>query len=130
MNRQSENNNCQERALGIRGFVRRSRATKRSVAAVGRGTAIRSDAGMRKGFSLLELMLALALIVMATAIIGSLLQMYSRNFATRGEDIRRKQLARALLNMIAEDIRAVVLEQEYDTSVLEQQLGADRQTAY
>ena len=78
----------------------------------------------RSGFSLLELMLALALIVMATAIIGSLLQMYSRNFATRGEDIRRKQLARALLNMIAEDIRAVVLEQEYDPSVLEQQLGA------
>lgn len=81
-------------------------------------------AAKRKGFSLLELMLALALIVMATAIIGSLLQMYSRNFATRGEDIRRKQLARALLNMIAEDIRAVVLEQEYDSSVLEQQLGA------
>lgn len=78
----------------------------------------------RGGFSLLELMLALALIVMATAIIGSLLQMYSRNFATRGEDIRRKQLARALLNMIAEDIRAVVLEQEYDDSVLAQQLGA------
>lgn len=78
----------------------------------------------RRAFTLLELMLSLSLIVMATALIGSLMQMYARNFETRGDDIRRMQLARAVLNMIAEDIRSVVLEQEYDPSVLEQQLGA------
>ncbi len=78
----------------------------------------------RRGFTLLELLLSLALIVLATGLIGALMQIYSSNFATRGEDIRRVQLARGVLNMIAEDIRAVVLEQEYDQAVLEQLLGA------
>lgn len=78
----------------------------------------------RGGFTLIELMLALALIVVTTALIGSLMQMFSRNFATRGDDIRREQLARALLTKMADDIRSVVMPQEYDSSVLEQLLGA------
>lgn len=77
----------------------------------------------RNAFTLIELMLALSLIVVATALIGGLMQMYARNFATRGEDIRRQQLARAILNMIAEDLRSVVVNQEFDASVLTQQLG-------
>lgn len=77
----------------------------------------------RKAFTLIELMLALSLVVVATALIGSLMQMYAKNFATRGEDIRRMQLARSILNMVAEDLRAVVTTQKYDTAVLEQQLG-------
>ena len=78
----------------------------------------------QSGFTLIELLLALALIVAATALIGSLMQMFAKNFETRGQDIRRVQLARAVLNMIAEDIRGIVIEQEIDQSVLEQQLGA------
>lgn len=78
----------------------------------------------RKAFTLMELMLALSLVVVATALIGSLMQMYARNFATRGEDIRRIQLARSILNSIAEDIRSVVTVQEYDASVLQQQMGS------
>lgn len=78
----------------------------------------------RRGFTLLELMLSLSLIVVATALVGSLMQLYSRDFATRGDDIRRQQLARSLLHMIADDIRSVVVEQEYDPSVLETLLGA------
>lgn len=81
----------------------------------------------RGGFTLLELMLSLALIVVATVLIGSLMQLYARNFATRGDDIRRQQLARSILTMIADDIRAVVVEQEYDPSVLEQLFGASSQ---
>ncbi len=77
----------------------------------------------RRAFTLMELMLALSLVVVATALIGSLMQMYARNFATRGEDIRRIQLARSILNMIAEDLRSVVTAQEYDASVLQQQMG-------
>ena len=72
----------------------------------------------------MELMLALSLVVVATALVGSLMQMYARNFATRGEDIRRIQLARSILNTIAEDLRSVVLTQEYDASVLQQQMGS------
>ncbi|QDV22981.1 type II secretion system protein [Aureliella helgolandensis] len=78
----------------------------------------------RGGFTLVELMLALSLVVVATALIGSLMQMYARNFASRGADIRRQQLARSILTMMADDIRSVVMEQEYDTSVLEQLVGA------
>ena len=84
----------------------------------------RSHRSRRRGaFTLLELMLALALVVLATLLIGSLMQIFASNFATRGEDIRREQLALALLNMIAEDIRGVVLQQEYDASVLETLMG-------
>ncbi len=52
------------------------------------------------------------------------MQMYARNFATRGEDIRRQQLARSILGMIADDLRSVVTAQEFDASVLQQQLGS------
>ena len=79
----------------------------------------------RAGFTLLELMLSLALIVVATALIGFIMQLYSRNFTEKSDDIRREQLGRAILNMIAADIRALVLEQEYDGSVLAKQLGAE-----
>ncbi len=78
----------------------------------------------RTAFTLIELLLSLSLIVLATALIGSLMQIYSHNFATRGDDIRREQLARALLTKIADDIRSVVMPQEYDPSVLEQLMGA------
>lgn len=79
---------------------------------------------LRTAFTLLEVILSLALIVVATALIGSLMQIFARNFATRGDDIRREQLARALLSQIADDIRGVVLPQEYDSSVLEQLMGS------
>ncbi len=78
----------------------------------------------RSAFTLLELMLSLSLIVLATALIGSLMQFYSRNFVARGDNIRREQLAQAILHMIADDIRAVVMPQEYDPTVLEKLMGA------
>ncbi len=77
------------------------------------------------GFTLLELVLALALIVVATSLIGSLLSLYARSFATRGEDVRRKQLATSLLAMIADDIRSVVVQQQYDKSVFAQLFGTE-----
>lgn len=77
----------------------------------------------KTAFTLLEVILSLALIVVATALIGSLMQLFARNFASRGDDIRREQLARALLSQIADDIRGVVISQEYDPSVLEQLMG-------
>lgn len=74
------------------------------------------------GFTLLELLLALALSVLTTAIIANLVQMYTSNFTTRGEDIRRIALARSILNMIADDLRSTVVKQEFDASVLQQLL--------
>ena len=82
-----------------------------------------SRSSSRRGaFSLMELILALGLSVLAMAIIVQLVQMYSSNFATRGEDIRRGALARSLLSMIADDLRSTVSQQEFDTSVLQQML--------
>lgn len=74
------------------------------------------------GFTLLELILALALSVLVVGIIGNLVEMYASNFTTRGEDIRRVALARGILNMIADDLRSSVTEQKFDASVLQQML--------
>jgi prepilin-type N-terminal cleavage/methylation domain-containing protein len=73
----------------------------------------------RLGFTLLELMLALALVVVATALIGSLMSLYARSFTSRAEDVRRNQLARSLLAMIADDIRAVVTQTQFDSEAFE-----------
>ncbi|MBX3420576.1 MAG: hypothetical protein KF752_03365 [Pirellulaceae bacterium] len=72
----------------------------------------------RKAFTLLELMLSLSLIVVATALIGSVMSLYARSFSTRGQEVRNKQLARSILQMIADDIRAVVVQQPVSPSIL------------
>ncbi len=73
---------------------------------------------LRSAFTLLELILALGLSVLAMGILVGLVQMYTSNFQIRGEDIRRAALARSLLNMIADDLRCSVSKQEFDASVL------------
>ena len=83
----------------------------------------------RSAFTLMELILSLALIVVATALLGSLMGIYARSFSTRGDSIKQKQLARSLLTMMADDIRAVVVAQQYDDSVLQQMLGGSSGSA-
>ena len=62
----------------------------------------------RNGFTLLELLLALALTAVVSILIGGLVQLFLIN-ETRGRDtVRQAQMARAILNMVAEDIRATV----------------------
>ncbi len=84
---------------------------------------------IRSAFTLMELILSLALIVVATALVGSLMGIYARSFSTRGDSIKQKQLARSLLTMMADDIRAVVVAQQYDDSVLQQMLGGSSGSA-
>ena len=77
----------------------------------------------RSGFSLLELLLALALTAVVSILIGGLVQLFLVN-ETRGRDsVRQAQMARAILNMIAEDVRTTVRYYPYDTSGLDQMLG-------
>lgn len=83
----------------------------------------------RNAFTLMELMLSLALIVVVTSLIGSLIAMYVRSFSDRSENIKQKQLARSLLTMIADDIRSVVTTQQYDKSVLQGMMGAGGSTS-
>lgn len=78
----------------------------------------------RTGFTLLELLLALALTAVVSILIGGLVQLFLIN-ETRGRDtVRQAQMARAILNMIAEDVRTTVRYYPYDTSGLDQMLGS------
>jgi prepilin-type N-terminal cleavage/methylation domain-containing protein len=75
------------------------------------------------GFTLLELLLALALTAVVSILIGGLVQLFLVN-GTRGRDsVRQSQMARAILNMISEDVRSTVRYYPYDTSGLQQMLG-------
>ena len=54
----------------------------------------------RQAFTLLELILSLALTVAVVALIGGLVQMFLINQERGQDNVRQAQLARAILNMI------------------------------
>ncbi len=75
------------------------------------------------GFTLLELLLSLALAAAVAALIGTLIQMFLINQNNGRDNVRQAQVARAILNMIAEDIRTTVRYQAFDSSGLQQLLA-------
>ena len=79
----------------------------------------------RYAFTLLELILSLALTAVIAGLIGSLIQLYLVNQETGRDSVRQAQMARAILNMIAEDVRTTVRYQKFDTSGLVQLLSTD-----
>ena len=79
----------------------------------------------RSAFTLLELILSLALTAVIAGLIGSLIQLYLVNQETGRDSVRQAQMARAILNMIAEDVRTTVRYQKFDTSGLMQLLSPD-----
>ena len=90
------------------------------------GSAKQTGVGLqRSAFTLLELILSLALTAVIAGIIGSLVQLYLTNQQTGRDSVRQAQLARAVLNMIAEDVRTTVRYQAFDTSGLAQLLSSD-----
>ena len=80
---------------------------------------------LRSAFTLLELILSLALTAVIAGLIGSLIQLYLVNQETGRDSVRQAQMARAILNMIAEDVRTTVRYQKFDTSGLMQLLSPD-----
>ena len=79
----------------------------------------------RHAFTLLELILSLALTAVVAGLIGSLIQLYLVNQETGRDSVRQAQMARAILNMIAEDVRTTVRYQKFDTSGLVQLLSTE-----
>ncbi|MEX0818155.1 MAG: prepilin-type N-terminal cleavage/methylation domain-containing protein [Pirellulaceae bacterium] len=77
----------------------------------------------RQGFTLLELMLALGLTTVILMAISMAVNLHLRSFDTRRKQLEESQLARAILKIIADDIRNTVLQYEQDLSGLEQMMS-------
>ena len=79
---------------------------------------------LRAGFTLLELMLALGLTTVILLAISMAVDIHLRSFDARQKQLEESQLARAILKIIADDIRNTVLEYEQDLSGLEQMISS------
>ncbi len=73
----------------------------------------------RRGFTILEVVLTLSMAVVLMSLVGATMQFYATNMNVRDMDIRRVQLAASVLQMIADDLRATIYTEEFDSSVLE-----------
>ena len=71
------------------------------------------------GFSLLEVVLALALSVVIIAAIGYAVHMYMLTLTRQQADIERKQVARSIIMMIHNDLRGAIQYKPQDYSGLE-----------
>jgi len=71
------------------------------------------------GFSLLELLLALALSVALMALVGAAMTFYATRLETRNTEVRQVELAQSILSVIRNDLRATLLPPEFDASSLE-----------
>lgn len=82
-------------------------------------TPLESKFGGRRGYTLLELLLSLALSVLVIGMIGSAIQVYLISLTQIQSKIERKQIARGLIQMISADVRAGVQYKAADYADLE-----------
>jgi prepilin-type N-terminal cleavage/methylation domain-containing protein len=68
------------------------------------------------GFTLFELILAIALAAVLLSLIGMAINLYLKRIDSGRSRVEQAQLARTILAMIAEDIRATAIYQPQDTS--------------
>lgn len=76
----------------------------------------RTNPTTRRAVTLLELILALALAVIVLGAIGWAIQLHMRSLDTRRTDVEQAQLARAVLKIIADDLRSAVAFNTVDFS--------------
>lgn len=72
-----------------------------------------------RGYTLLELLLSLALSVLVIGVIGFAVQLYLISLTQQQSRIERKQIARGLIQMISNDLRAAVQYKAADYGDLE-----------
>ena len=82
----------------------------------------------RSGFTLLELILALALSSIVLMAVGMAVQVQIRSYDSRRGILEESQLARSLLRIIADDIRRTVVDYEQDMSGVEKLLESAKQS--
>lgn len=68
----------------------------------------RQTTAARRGFTLLELILAMGLTILVLSAVGMAVDFYLRGIQSARKNVEEAQLARALLQRIADDIRAAV----------------------
>ncbi len=82
----------------------------------------------RDGFTLLEVLLTLAMSVVLMLIIGNALSFYASDLNVRNLEVRQVQVASAVLQMIEDDLRATLHGEPIDTAALAsmlESLGSD-----
>ncbi len=79
---------------------------------------------IRRGFSLLELLLALGLTVIVVGAITTAIYQYLFQLTSQQREIERKQVARGVVRMIGEDLRAAIQYKPQDYSGLENLLAS------
>ncbi len=78
----------------------------------------------RRAFTLLEVVLTLAMSVVLMVLVGAAIQFYARDMNVRDMDIRQTQLAAAVMQMIEDDLRATLHSVPMDTAPLEELFAA------
>jgi uncharacterized membrane protein YgcG len=78
----------------------------------------------RNAFTLLELVLAIALSVALVALIGTAINLYLTQVDSSRSQVEEAQLARSILAMIADDVRAATIYQPQDTSGIAQLMAS------
>lgn len=105
--------NCRTKVLAPRRLVRSTARCAERHRSADAGTA--SD---RAGITLLELLLALALTGVVMMIITMAIQLHLRTLDSRRADVEQSQVARAVLQHIAADIRNAVWYEPVDVSAI------------
>ena len=84
---------------------------------------------MKRAYTLFEVMLSLALILALMTLIGTALNTHLRSQFHNRLQVEEAQLARAILNRIADDIRHVVLDRERDENAASSNTSEDNAEA-
>ncbi|XZE52983.1 hypothetical protein SH139x_004693 [Planctomycetaceae bacterium SH139] len=82
----------------------------------------RSQVGVRAAYTLVELLLALALSVVLMALVGTTFTFYATKLDARDLEVRRVKLAYGIMSMLSEDLRGTLYPPEFDPSSLEASL--------
>jgi type II secretory pathway component PulJ len=85
---------------------------------------IRSKRRVHTAFTLLEVVLTLAMSVVLMVLIGGAIQFYSRDMSLRDLEIRQTLLAVAVMQMIEDDLRSTIHPRPADTTPMKELLAA------